>query len=111
MGDQQGLWAWQRINSLFNWLPLAALIEDRIVCMDGGASCCLSCPHAIKNSSPVCSRLSDALGPSVQMTNGLPLLTLVEQLAQPGARGRHGVESKEPVMPRQDVCCCNWLVQ
>ena len=36
MGDQQGLWAWQRINALFNWLPLAALIEDRIVCMHGG---------------------------------------------------------------------------
>lgn len=40
MGDQQGLWAWQRINSLFNWLPLAALIEDRIVCMHGGAHRC-----------------------------------------------------------------------
>ena len=40
MGDQQGLWAWQRINSLFNWLPLAALIEDRIVCMHGGEQCC-----------------------------------------------------------------------
>lgn len=38
MGDQQGLWAWQRINALFNWLPLAALIEDRIVCMHGGAT-------------------------------------------------------------------------
>lgn len=37
MGDQQGLWAWQRLNSLFNWLPLAALIEDRIICMHGGA--------------------------------------------------------------------------
>lgn len=36
MGDQQGLWAWQRLNSLFNWLPLAALIEDRIICMHGG---------------------------------------------------------------------------
>ncbi len=38
MGDQQGLWAWQRINALFNWLPLAALIEDRIVCMHGGTA-------------------------------------------------------------------------
>ena len=42
MGDQQGLWAWQRINSLFNWLPLAALIEDRIVCMHGGEHCCFA---------------------------------------------------------------------
>jgi hypothetical protein len=37
LGDQQGVWAWTRLNSLFNWLPLAALIEDRIICMHGGA--------------------------------------------------------------------------
>lgn len=34
----QGIFAWNRINSMFNWLPLAALIEDRIVCMHGGIS-------------------------------------------------------------------------
>ena len=38
LGDQQGVWAWTRLNSLFNWLPLAALIEDRIICMHGGPS-------------------------------------------------------------------------
>lgn len=37
LGDPHGIWAWTRLNSLFNWLPLAALIEDRIVCMHGGA--------------------------------------------------------------------------
>lgn len=36
LGDQQGIYAWNRINAMFNWLPLAALIEDRIVCMHGG---------------------------------------------------------------------------
>lgn len=36
MGEQDGIWAWQRINALFNWLPLAALIEKKIVCMHGG---------------------------------------------------------------------------
>ena len=36
MGDQQGLLAWSRLNSLFAWLPLAALVEDRIICMHGG---------------------------------------------------------------------------
>lgn len=30
LGDQQGLKAWQRLNTLFNWLPLAALIEDKV---------------------------------------------------------------------------------
>lgn len=36
MGDRDGLWVWQRINQLFNWLPLAALIEKKIICMHGG---------------------------------------------------------------------------
>ena len=36
LGEKQGVFAWNRINSMFNWLPLAALIEDRIICMHGG---------------------------------------------------------------------------
>lgn len=38
LGEQQGIWAWKRLNSLFNWLPLAATIEDRVLCMHGGKS-------------------------------------------------------------------------
>lgn len=36
MGENDGIWAWTRFNQLFNYLPLAALIEKKIVCMHGG---------------------------------------------------------------------------
>ncbi|CAH9115499.1 unnamed protein product [Cuscuta epithymum] len=36
MGERDGIWAWHRFNRLFNWLPLAALIENKIICMHGG---------------------------------------------------------------------------
>ncbi|XP_010904839.2 serine/threonine-protein phosphatase BSL1 homolog isoform X2 [Elaeis guineensis] len=36
MGESDGIWAWTRFNQLFNFLPLAALIEKKIVCMHGG---------------------------------------------------------------------------
>lgn len=35
-GERDGIWAWHRFNRLFNWLPLAALIEKKIICMHGG---------------------------------------------------------------------------
>jgi protein phosphatase len=35
-GERDGIWVWQRINQLFNWLPLAAVIERKIICMHGG---------------------------------------------------------------------------
>ncbi|XP_058082281.1 serine/threonine-protein phosphatase BSL1 [Magnolia sinica] len=36
MGENDGIWAWTRFNQLFNYLPLAALIEQKIICMHGG---------------------------------------------------------------------------
>lgn len=36
LGEKEGIWVWQRINQLFNWLPLAAVIEQKIICMHGG---------------------------------------------------------------------------
>ncbi len=36
LGDEQGVFVWRRINELFNYLPLAASIEGKILCMHGG---------------------------------------------------------------------------
>ncbi|KAL3517510.1 hypothetical protein ACH5RR_020099 [Cinchona calisaya] len=36
MGENDGIWAWTRFNQLFNYVPLAALIEKKIICMHGG---------------------------------------------------------------------------
>ncbi len=34
-GEEGGLWAWERFNQVFNWMPLAAVIEKRVICMHG----------------------------------------------------------------------------
>ncbi|CAA6653742.1 unnamed protein product [Spirodela intermedia] len=36
LGERDGIWVWHRMNKLFDWLPLAALIEKKIICMHGG---------------------------------------------------------------------------
>ena len=36
LGQQNGNLVWQRMNTLFNWLPLVAVIERKIICMHGG---------------------------------------------------------------------------
>eukprot|EP00742_Colponemidia_sp_Colp-10_P004306 GILJ01004593.1.p1 GENE.GILJ01004593.1~~GILJ01004593.1.p1 ORF type:complete len:767 (-),score=86.58 GILJ01004593.1:414-2714(-) len=32
---------WRRFNQLFEWLPIAAVIEDRVLCLHGGIGCTL----------------------------------------------------------------------
>ncbi|KAJ7571101.1 hypothetical protein O6H91_01G148500 [Diphasiastrum complanatum] len=49
MGERDGVWTWQRINQLFNWLPLAALIEDKIICMHGGIGRSINHVEQIEN--------------------------------------------------------------
>ena len=48
-GERDGIWAWQRINQLFNWLPLAALIERKIICMHGGIGRSINHVHQIED--------------------------------------------------------------
>nr|XP_043620256.1 serine/threonine-protein phosphatase BSL1-like [Erigeron canadensis] len=49
MGENDGLWAWQRFNVLFNHLPLAALIEQKIICMHGGIGRSIHSVEQIEN--------------------------------------------------------------
>ncbi|RVW95543.1 Serine/threonine-protein phosphatase BSL3 [Vitis vinifera] len=48
-GERDGIWAWHRINRLFNWLPLAALIEKKIICMHGGIGRSINHVEQIEN--------------------------------------------------------------
>ncbi|KAK4779550.1 hypothetical protein SAY87_015656 [Trapa incisa] len=49
MGERDGIWAWHRMNRLFNWLPLAALIEKKIICMHGGIGRSINHVEQIEN--------------------------------------------------------------
>lgn len=49
LGDLDGIKAWQRLNDLFNWLPLAAVIEDRVICMHGGIGRSITSVHQIRS--------------------------------------------------------------
>ncbi|XP_058105233.1 serine/threonine-protein phosphatase BSL3 [Magnolia sinica] len=49
MGERDGIWVWHRINRLFNWLPLSALIEKKIICMHGGIGRSINHVEQIEN--------------------------------------------------------------
>ncbi|KAF8109799.1 hypothetical protein N665_0091s0028 [Sinapis alba] len=49
LGERDGIWVWHRINRLFNWLPLAALIEKKIICMHGGIGRSINHVEQIEN--------------------------------------------------------------
>ncbi|KAJ3669961.1 hypothetical protein LUZ60_010285 [Juncus effusus] len=49
MGERDGIWAWHRFNRLFNWLPLAAIIERKIICMHGGIGRSINHVEQIQN--------------------------------------------------------------
>ncbi|KAL2340646.1 hypothetical protein Fmac_008586 [Flemingia macrophylla] len=49
MGERDGIWAWHHINRLFNWLPLAALIEKKIICMHEGIGRSINHVEQIEN--------------------------------------------------------------
>eukprot|EP00898_Chlorokybus_atmophyticus_P004370 jgi/Chlat1/4934/Chrsp31S04854 len=36
LGQTDGYNAWHQLNELFDWLPLAACVDDRLLCMHGG---------------------------------------------------------------------------
>jgi hypothetical protein len=36
LGSSDGISCWQAINAAFNWLPVGAVVADRILCIHGG---------------------------------------------------------------------------
>ena len=40
---------WQNFQNVFNWIPVAAVIDEKIICMHGGLSPDLDTINAIKN--------------------------------------------------------------
>ena len=43
LGAEAGGAVWERVNRVFDWLPLAALVEGRVLCVHGGIGGTLSC--------------------------------------------------------------------
>eukprot|EP00884_Botryococcus_braunii_P021758 jgi/Botrbrau1/8266/Bobra.0001s0017.1 len=67
LGEAGGVYAWTRFNNLFNWLPLAALIEGRILCMHGG----------IGRSITRVEQISDLQRPLTMEEGGVVLMDLL----------------------------------
>ena len=63
LGDNGGIWIWQRMNALFNSMPLGATIENKILCMHGGIGRSI---HSIKD-------IADIQRP-ISMEQGGPIL-------------------------------------
>ncbi|XP_074557163.1 serine/threonine-protein phosphatase BSL3-like isoform X2 [Curcuma longa] len=61
MGERDGIWAWHRFNRLFNWLPLAALIEKKIICMHGGIGRSINHVEQIENLQRPITMETDAI--------------------------------------------------
>lgn len=70
LGDEDGIWVWKRINALFNWLPLAALIEGKILCMHGGIGRCINRIEQI-------AELERPISMEVRPASPLPCLSLM----------------------------------
>ena len=61
LGERAGEHAWRRFNSLFEWLPLAAVIEDKVCCMHGGIGRSIETIEQIDQLERPCSMESGGL--------------------------------------------------
>ena len=61
LGERVGEHAWRRFNALFEWLPLAAVIEDKVCCMHGGIGRSIETIEQIDQLERPCSMESGGL--------------------------------------------------
>ena len=51
LGQRDGQRVWEAANAMFQWLPMAAVIEDKILCMHGGIGDCITVGAGAKAAS------------------------------------------------------------
>jgi diadenosine tetraphosphatase ApaH/serine/threonine PP2A family protein phosphatase len=90
LGDEPGVFVWRRINELFNYLPLAAIIEGKILCMHGGIGRCI---HKVDQ---VCvgGRWGGALGRAEKAARGHRRMTLRHTTPHHGPHLRRPAQTK-----------------
>ncbi|WZZ50639.1 hypothetical protein YC2023_050746 [Brassica napus] len=84
MGERDGIWVWHR---LFNWLPLAALIEKKIICMHGGIGRSINHVEQIENIQRPITMEAGSIYLNLQSVRSDPTENNSVEGLRPNARG------------------------
>lgn len=73
-GEEGGIWAWERFNTVFNWMPLAAIIEKRVICMHGAWAPTSNSSVTIL-TCPCARNLTGGIGKTISSVDQLEVMT------------------------------------